>query len=98
MLHVRHRCVTQAAQAAQAVQAVQAAQAAQSAQAAQAAQAAQGKIKIFGYEHRNYITIARNMPINFEPKRLKPKLQKLDFVEKPENRVHRRIDYSTDRL
>ena len=94
MLHVRHRCVTQI----RAKMCVRTGIREYLRDEAQAAQAAQGKIKIFGYEHRNYITIARNMLINFEPKRLKPKLQKLDFVKKPENRVHRRIDYSTDRL
>ena len=37
----------------------------------------------------NIGTISRNMPTNFELKRLKPKL---DIVEKPENRVHKLTD------
>ena len=35
------------------------------------------------------ISVSTNMPTNFEPKRLKPKL---DIVEHPENRVHRLTD------
>ena len=38
----------------------------------------------------NIGTISRNMPTNFELKRLKP--AKLDIVEKPENRVHKLTD------
>ena len=37
----------------------------------------------------NIGTIPKNMPTNFQPKRLK---LKLDIVEKPENRVHKLTD------
>ena len=44
--------------------------------------------KILSYE-RNIRTIPKNMPTNFQLKRLK---LKLDIVEKPENRVHKLTD------
>ena len=44
--------------------------------------------KILKYEHWNYPKL-KNMPTNFELKRLKPKL---DIVKKPENRVHELTD------
>ena len=46
----------------------------------------QTRSKFFG---TNIGTIPEKTPTNFEPKRLKPKL---DNVEKPENRVHKLTD------
>ena len=43
----------------------------------------------------NIGTIPKNMPTNFQPKRLK---LKLDIVEKPENRVHKLTDSNVSRL
>ena len=42
----------------------------------------------------NIGTIPKNMPTNFQPKRLK---LKLDIVEKPENRVHKLTDSNAER-
>ena len=42
----------------------------------------------------NIGTIPKNMPTNFQPKRLK---LKLDIVEKPENRVHKLTDSNVSR-
>ena len=43
----------------------------------------------------NIGTILKNMPTNFELKRLKPKL---DIVKKPENRVHELTDSNVSRI
>ena len=43
----------------------------------------------------NIGVIARNIPTNFKPERLKPKL---DIVEKPENRVHKLTNSNVSRV
>ena len=50
--------------------------------------------KILGYEHWDYY-IPKNVPTNFQFKRLK---LKLDIVEKPENRVHKLTDSNVSLL
>ena len=54
----------------------------------------QSRTKSLATNITNIRTIPKNMPTNFQLKRLK---LKLDIVEKPENRVHKQTDSNGSR-
>ena len=53
------------------------------------------EVTLSKYFSQNIGTISREMPTNFDRKRLKPKF---DIVEKPETRVHRLTDSNVSLL